>query len=751
VNAQGEVGFEVSLPDSVTAWNLSVYAHTKDLASGSVTKIARTVKDLQVRPTMPRFLREGDVADLTVSVDNTSANALKGSVELEILDAQTMKDVSALFSVNKNSLRQEFSAESKKSATLSYSLKAPNVLKDVLVKLVATAGKLSDGEQRALPILPSRMRLSESRFVALKGAEKRELNFESLTSQKDATSTTDSFVVTVDAQLFNGLLAAVPYLQSYPYEGSEQVMNRFVTTGILERIAMETPAIGEMMKALSKRKTPLVAFDNDNPNRQIRYEETPWLEVSRGGKADESGALLNMLDPQVVANTRERSLGKLAQMQLPNGGFPWFPGGPPSESVSVTILTGFAHAIEFGVQIPKPMVQRAFRFVAQDLRRTLQECLAAKTCPIYTFVTVVHALSMFPDESWSEGAFSPAEKKQFLDVAFAQWKTLSPGLKGLLSMALQRNARTPDAKLVFDSVMDAAKTTADEGTFWMPEERSWLWYNDSVEGHAFALRAMMEVAPKDARRKGLVQWLFMNKKLGHWKSTRATAEAIYSVAKYLKQEKLLGLPESVEANLGTQRATFEFAPKADVTSQRIIWTPPTAATPAVTVSKKTPGMAFASASWSFSTDELPKTGSGDLLQVERSFFKRARVGKEMTLVPLAVGQFVNVGDEIEIHLDMRAKSPCDYIHLRDPRASGFEPENQTSTYRYQTGLSYFEEVRDSATNFFFESVPQGQFSFKYSLRASMAGTFRIGPATLQSLYAPENSAYSSGRSLEIRK
>jgi uncharacterized protein YfaS (alpha-2-macroglobulin family) len=32
----------------------------------------------------------------------------------------------------------------------------------------------------------------------------------------------------------------------------------------------------------------------------------------------------------------------------------------------------------------------------------------------------------------------------------------------------------------------------------------------------------------------------------------------------------------------------------------------------------------------------------------------------------------------------------------------------------------------------------------------MAGTFRIGPATLQSMYAPEFSAYSAGATIIVK-
>jgi len=111
---------------------------------------------------------------------------------------------------------------------------------------------------------------------------------------------------------------------------------------------------------------------------------------------------------------------------------------------------------------------------------------------------------------------------------FQHWTELSPYLRSLLALTLKRMGRPDDARLVFDSVLDRARTTPDEGTFWQPEARSWLWYDDTVESHAFALHALMELRPDDPRRHGLVQWLFLNKHLNHWKSTRATAEVLYA-------------------------------------------------------------------------------------------------------------------------------------------------------------------------------------------------------------------------------
>jgi uncharacterized protein YfaS (alpha-2-macroglobulin family) len=74
----------------------------------------------------------------------------------------------------------------------------------------------------------------------------------------------------------------------------------------------------------------------------------------------------------------------------------------------------------------------------------------------------------------------------------------------------------------------------------------------------------------------------------------------------------------------------------------------------------------------------------------------------------------------------------------------------TSGYKWDLGLTRYEEVRDSGTNFFMEWVPEGQYTLKYRLRCAMAGTFRVSPATVQSMYAPEFNAYSAGNLIVIK-
>ena len=111
---------------------------------------------------------------------------------------------------------------------------------------------------------------------------------------------------------------------------------------------------------------------------------------------------------------------------------------------------------------------------------------------------------------------------------------------------------------------------------------------------------------------------------------------------------------------------------------------------------------------------------------------------------------MSVGEQVEVQLSLKTKHDAEYIHLRDPRGAGFEPETLRSGYNWDYGMSWYEETRDSGANFFFARLPVGEYTFHYRVRANMAGVFRVGPATVQSVYAPEFNAYSAGQSLVVK-
>jgi uncharacterized protein YfaS (alpha-2-macroglobulin family) len=548
------------------------------------------------------------------------------------------------------------------------------------------------------------------------------------------------------------VLKALPFLIDYPYECSEQTLNRFLSSGIVSAVFGKYPAVKQLAAKLAEQRgTLLDKFDAPDPNRKTQLEETPWLLAARGAPEFDD-RLIKVLDPSVAVRERDQALARLEQLQTASGGFPWFPGGPPSPYMTLYLMLGLARATEFQIAVPEHMVASGLDYLAEHFRTEIAQHLTRGDAPA-EFITLLHSmLGAFPARTVADGSFSTAEQTQMLDYAFARWKELSPLLRSVLTLSLLRAHRKDDAKLVFGSVMDSARSTEDEGTFWMPESRAWLWYNDSIETHAFALRTLLELDEHDPRLEGMVVWLLLNKKLNQWKSTRATAEVIYSLVKYLDKKQAIAAHEAVSVRVGAQPAQeFVFEPNKYTGKAQLRIDGPDVRPEMGTIAlKKTgPGVAFASATWHYATDELPSEERGDLFSVKRSYFRRDSMGAETTLVPLAENSQLHPGDEVEVQLEVKSRAQAEYIHLRDPRPAGLEPSITLSKYHFDLGLVYYEEVRDSATNFFIEWLPAGEYTLKYRLRANLAGQFRVGPATLQSMYAPEFCAFSTGQRLRI--
>ncbi|PWQ92279.1 alpha-2-macroglobulin family protein [Leucothrix pacifica] len=752
----GSVTFEFEVPESLTQWQVWVSAITRDLRGGSAKAFTRTSKELMVRPYLPRFLRAGDQANIEVLINNSSDKAMSGMMDFDVIDPVTEESIAASFKLNP--APRNFNVAAGQSTRQRYSLIAPKDLGMVTIRAKASAGSgaqsYGDGEQRPLPVLPSRIHLTQSRFAALQGGTQRQLRFNELASNNDRTRINDKLVVTVDGQLFYSALKAVPYLTEYPYECTEQTMNRFLSTSIINSTFAQTPSIKAMAAEFAKRKTKLEnwsSIEND-PNSKMLLEETPWLNQASGGSDDDT-KLLKVLDPTVSAAQARSSLQKLTKAQTSDGGFPWWEGGPASPYMTAYLLQGFARAAEFNVQVPKSTVTRAWQYLYKHYVDEIKPKLVDNDYS-RLLIALNYTLSSFPDSSWYSGTFSNAERTLMLNNSMKKWQTLPPLLKAQLALTLHRMGRASQANTVFESVMNSAKSDVDNGVYWPQQSRSWLWYNDRIDTHAFMLRAMMEINPQDARRHGLVQWLMLNKKLNHWKSTRATAESIYALVHYLKREQQLGVDERMVVSVGNlpeQEFVFKANEYNGGKQQMVIKDKDITADMAnITLKNDSKPLMFASASWHFSTDIAPTSAQGDFFGVTRRFFKRIKQGTEWTLQPLAEGATLKVGDELEVQLSLRSKHNAEFVHLRAPRGAGFEPMESNSGYRWQNGVGYYQEIRDSGVNYFMDRLPVGQYAFKYRLRATTSGKFRVAPATVQSVYAPEFNAYSRGARLSIQ-
>ena len=83
--------------------------------------------------------------------------------------------------------------------------------------------------------------------------------------------------------------------------------------------------------------------------------------------------------------------------------------------------------------------------------------------------------------------------------------------------------------------------------FWRDLERSWWWYHAPIETQALMIEAFDEVSNDAQAVEDCKVWLLKQKQTQDWKTTKATADAIYGLL--LRGTNLLASDALVEVSL----------------------------------------------------------------------------------------------------------------------------------------------------------------------------------------------------------
>lgn len=732
--------FSFKAPEQLTSWKIKAFAFTKDIKEGTLTEEAVTKKDLMVRLDLPRFFREKDKGTITAMAHNESDVALEGDLSIEVTEnGKLINDKLHLVENLKH-----FKVEPHQMQSFNWSVEIPEGITTYKVRAVAKNANLSDAEERELPILPSRERLIESAFISLLGNESKKLEIK---LKDDPTRINESMTLEVDPQVTLSLLNTLPFLVSYPYECVEQLLNKYVPLAVMNKIYEKYPSIQKAVGKIPKRTTVTPAWEKDDPKRLIALMETPWVSQSEGQAA--FFPIVDLLDPAVVAAQKDITFGKLKSAQLSNGAFPWWPGGMPDVYMTLYVLAGLAEGAHYGVEMPKEMIEKALNYVNSEIPLRLKP-------EEYDLALVSYAAYVVT--SFSPTKFSAAKAgfeaaKSWVVFLDQHIHALTPFGKAYLAYTYLRLGDIKRANEVLDMALDGVREDPIAGVYWTPEKYSWVWYSDTVEKHAFFLRALQELRPEDKLIPGMVQWLLFNRKGNVWKSTKASVAAVYSLLEYLNKRGALESNETFKINWGKDKYATVVKPE-DWLDKPLRWqkmgfeiTPDKIS---ATIEKEGQGFAFASLTWIYSTDQIPEASSLGMLNLERTFYRRVKEGEEYHLKPIQSGDSVKVGDQIEVQLKINTRSQFEYMHLKDVKAAGFEAETLLSGWQYHP-LSFYEEPRDSLTNFFISWLPQGEYIMTYRLRPTKPGVYRVGAATLQSMYAPDMTAHSSGFVIKVEE
>ena len=762
-NANGDVQIKFTIPESLTKWKFLGMAHTQDLKIGSIQEEVVTQKDLMVVPNAPRFLREGDKITIAAKISNISKENLAGRVQLDLIDPSSEESLNDQFKLK--IVQQEFKADAGKSTVVSWNIEVPYQLSAVKYKIVAGAGNFSDGEENVLPILSNRMLVTESMPMPVRGNQTRTFHLQKLKTNKSKTLVHHRYTVEFTSNPAWYAIQAMPYMMEYPYECAEQTFTRYYSNAIASHIMNTNPKIKQVIDEWGEN-SPEAFLSNLQKNEELKeliLQETPWVLDAKSEEQSKKN-LAVLLDMDRMSKELDKALTKTIKAQSVNGGWPWFPGMPESRYITQHIITGMGHLDHLGIKDVKEnhkvwqMVKNGVQYLDGEIYKDYK--YAKKYDPDYlknqhigySQVQYLYARSYFPQIDMNKDTKEAVS--YYKDQAQKFWLNFNIYAEGMIALAAHRFEMTSLATDIVKSLKDRSIKHDEFGMYWKDYTVGYYWYEAPVETQALMIEMFDEVTNDQESVEELKIWLLKQKQTTNWKTTKQTTEAVYALL--LKGSDLLANDQLVEITVGGSPIVYTDKPDKENPYQvkaqagtgyfKTAWTGDKIKENMgeVTIKKQSKGIAWGAAYWQYFEDLDKITFAETPLSLKKQLFTVEVSNQGEQLKPISANNVLKVGDKIRVRIELRTDRNLEYVHMKDMRASGFEPINVLSRYKYQDGLGYYEATKDAATNFFFDYIPKGTYVFEYDLRVQHKGDFSNGITTIQCMYAPEFTSHSEG-------
>ena len=758
-DADGRAEIPLEFPDNLTTWKARVWVLGKGTQVGEGSAEIITSKELLVRLQAPRFLVERDesVFSAVVQNDHDAPKTVKVSLELD------GKNLEAI-----DGAPQTVEIAAKSEARVDWRVKALRE-GEATFRMRADSGDDGDAVERKLPVLVHGMSRQDAWSRAVEpGADSAKIQIEVPEQRRPDQS---KLTVRFSPTIAGAVVDAIPYLASYPHGCTEQTLNRFVPAVIAQQMLRDLKINLAEVKAKRTNLNP-----QELGNAADRAAQ--WKQWQTNPVFDE----VEM--EKMVA----KGFGKLMSMQNSDGGWGWFSGyrevsGPHTTAV---VVHGLLVAKANGAKIPEQMLNSGIAWLmAYERKQTAalqlhveREALRKEGKKIKDSNKYVKskcdAMDAFVRMVLGE---AKRDSEPMLAFLYRDRVDLPVYAKCLLGLEHHRKGDEARRDEVMKMISQYLKRDAENQTAYLDLQNTnywWNWYGSAVEAHAWYLKLLAAVKPKDADTRGLVKYLVNNRKhASYWESTRDTAFAIEAIASYFKASGEDAPEMEVDVLLDgkslrkvsiNRENLFTFDGTATLTGDAV-----TTGKHDIELRRTGKGTLYANAYLEVFTLEDKLRAAGLEVKVTRRISKLIALKNETEVPdatglvvkqqverfrrePLADGAKLASGDRVEVELILESKNDYEYLIFSDAKAAGFEALDALSGYvGGGDGLSAYMEPRDRTVDFFIRALPRGTHTLRYQLRAEAPGIYKALPATAEAMYAPELRGNSEDLKLEISK
>ena len=729
---KGNVSIEFEAPNFNTTWIVQAIGYSTDLYADKLNLEMLTQKPLMVKSSLPRFLRQGDVATLAAQVQNATDKEAKCDAVIELFDPRT-GDVIA--SRNFNETLQPMGTN---PVTIDWTV--PQDMPFVGFRIKAANDVFGDGEQVMLPILESISPVIETKPFFINPGEPS-FNFKMPVFPNDARVTLEY----CDNPVWY-CVTALPTIFNDNYGISTSLAHSLYAITLAQGVAKSQPQIKEAItywKQHNEDSTLVSMLAKNNDLKIGTLLASPWLQEAdrqtlRMSKLDE------LFDEVKMKAEHDRIVESLQELQMSDGGWTWYryPECKSSLWATETILEIIGELQHLGYLTDDApinnMVKRAIAYYDKEYLDILKERQKVDKNNYSGFSSYVYVRTLFKEIALSKD--NADLMKKALKAMKKDWKGLSLGEKAFFAMALNRNNEQKTAKDIMESIRQFSIVKPELGMYWDNLQNGGWYFNDKVAVTSTILQAVHEIDPRQDEIDQIRKWILLMKQSNDWGSSSLAADAVYSLLATGTQWLSRNETPAITLN-GTQVEFDKVAQYLGYCRTQI----PAISNAELNIDRNGNNPAWGAVYCQYKAPmEQVKEYSITELSITKEFYVYAQDGT------LHTANELKVGDKVQVRTVIKNNKDLDYVTVTDERGACFEPVDQKSGYRHQDRLWYYLETKDASTNIFFDDLRKGTHVITYDVFVTAPGQYNVGIATAQCQYAPQISAHSAGRLITIK-
>ncbi|NLX80755.1 MAG: hypothetical protein GXZ03_04235, partial [Proteiniphilum sp.] len=752
-NDKGETQILFTVPDSNTKWKFRLLAHDKNLNVGQAEAITQSQKELMVTPNMPRFVRQGDKTSISTKISNLSDDIISGTVSIEFFNP--VNDELVYIEVDSN--EQDFTIAKDASTDASWLFDVPSDIDIIGVRIVAKSDNFSDGEQHALAVLPNRLLVTESIRMDVNGNQDKSFVFDRLVNDKSETRTDYRLTLEFTTNPAWYAVQSLPVLSTPDNDNSVSWFAAYYANKLGAHIAKAYPKVSAMVSAWkNKGGTAQSLMSNLEKNEELKgvlLEETPWV-LEANSETEQMQKLSLLFDLNRNSNITNQSVQKLTQLQNYEGGWSWFEGFRASPGITNYILYGFSQLKDLGIDMEEPvssMISKAIAYLDSEALARFERMKQfdkswSKMEYLSTYeLEYIYVRSLYADHKQSKDI--SAMISFYETVVTNNWTKYSLYNRSLIAMIAKNKGLKKVQQNIIASYREHATINEEMGMYWANNRAQVFMSQSAVSVHTFIMQAFKDAGATNEEMDNMKRWLLKQKQTQQWESTHATIDAIYALlstgSDWFTTD---GETTITVGNIAVDNSSKEVGTgyikeswnKTEITPQM----------GNVNISQKGNTPAWGALYLQYFED-LDKIDSSDAsLNVNKQLFveKTDSSGKKL----VSVDESLKVGDKVVVRITVRTDRDMEFVHIKDMRASCFEPIDQLSGVKWSEGVIYYQSPKDASTNYFIEVLPRGTYVFEYAVVVNRVGEYSNGITTIQSMYAPEFTSHTSGARINVK-